>query len=184
MVNSSERYCLVWPLPPLQWRTSKVIDLDDPLVWTAECELAFQAVSAAIREAPMLSKPNWGSRFFVATDASNVGLGAVLFQGSRYQPRYTVCVSRALTGSECNYSATKKELLGVMFALRRLRLYLADRRFTMYTDHKALAYMFQQKKLNDVLGRWLDGILDFDFEIEHLPGVVDVLPDYLSTVRL
>ena len=65
----------------------------------------------------------------MATDASIVGVDAVLFQDSRDRPRYIVCVSRALTQSERNYSATKKEFLGVIFALRKLRYYLAGKRF-------------------------------------------------------
>ncbi len=83
----------------------------------------------------------------------------VLFQCSRDDPRYIVCVSRALTPSERNYSATKRELLVIIFALRKLRFYLAGRRFRLFTDHKALTYMFEQKRLNDMLERWLDELL-------------------------
>ncbi len=50
----------------------------------------------------------------------------------------------------------------------------------MYTDHKALEYMLKQRKLSDMLERWLDEILDFNFSIEHIPGVTNVLPDCLS----
>ncbi len=83
----------------------------------------------------------------MATDASSVGLGAFLFQGSREEPRYVVCASRALSARERNYSATKKELLGTLFALRKLRFYLAGRSFHVYTDHKALTFMLEKKKL-------------------------------------
>ena len=93
----------------------------------------------------------WQEKFFIATDASNVGLGAVLFQGSTAKPRYIVCVSHSLSASEQNYSASKKELLGIVFALRKLKFYVAGRRFTVYTDHKALTFMFEQKRLNDML---------------------------------
>jgi hypothetical protein len=117
-------------------------------------------VKEAIAAAPVLAKPVWNEPFLVATDASAVGLGAVLFQGSREDPRYIVCVSRALTASERNYSATKRELLGIIFALRKLRYYLAGRRFHVFTAHKALTFMFEQKKLSDMLERWLDEILD------------------------
>ncbi|OBQ28310.1 MAG: hypothetical protein AN485_24190, partial [Anabaena sp. MDT14b] len=81
---------------------------------------------------------------------------------------------------ERNYAATKKELLAIVFALRKLRFYLAGRRFHLYTDHRALSFMFTQKGLNPMLERWLDELLDFDFTVEHLPGVLNVLPDHLS----
>ena len=78
------------------------IDPDDPRVWTPECEESFTQIKEAVAAAPVLAKPEWGDSFFVATDASSVGLGAVLFQGSREEPRYVVCASRALSASERN----------------------------------------------------------------------------------
>ncbi len=129
---------------------------------------------------PQCLQAKVGGAMFVATDASSVGVGAVLFQDYRDLPRYIVCVSRPLTPSERNYSATKKELLGMIFALRKLRFYLAGRRFFMYTNHKALEYMLGQRKLSDMLERWLDEILELDISVEHIPGVSNVLPDCLS----
>ncbi len=92
------------------------------------------------------------------------------FPGFPREPRYIVCVSSALSTSERNYSATKRELLGIIFALRKLRFYLAGRRFHVYTYHKALTYMLEQKKLSDMLERWLEEILEFDFTISHIPA--------------
>jgi hypothetical protein len=112
--------CLATLAAPLDGlRTLNTINLKDPLVWTLKCEAAFLAIKDAVAAAPVLAKPKWAEPFFVATDASSVGVGAVLFQGSRDLPRYIVCVSRSLTPSERNYSATKKELLGMIFALRK-----------------------------------------------------------------
>ena len=88
-------------------RTLKSIDTDDPDVWTSKCQTAFDAIKESIKAAPLLARPMWQEKFFIATDASNVGLGAVLFQGSTAKPRYIVCVSRSLSASERNYSASK-----------------------------------------------------------------------------
>ncbi len=82
-------------------------------------------IKNAIAAAPVLTKPDWSAPFYVASDVSAVGLGAVLFQGSRDEPRYIMCVSRALTSSELHYYATKRELMRLIFALRTLRFYLA-----------------------------------------------------------
>ncbi len=156
MVNFVRAFipCLATLAAPLDaLRLTKSIDLNDRSVWTESCDEAFVAIKKALAAAPVLAKPDWAAPFYVATDASAVGLGAVLFQGSRDSPRYIVCVSRALSASERNYSATKRELLGLIFAVRKLRLYLAGRKFHMYTDHKALTYMFEQKKLSDMLER-------------------------------
>ena len=67
-----------------------------------------------------------------------------------------------------------------MFSLRKLRFYVAGRRFTIFTDHKALTHMLTQRKLNNMLERWLDEILDFSFDVVLLPGISNVLPDSLS----
>ncbi len=50
----------------------------------------------------------------------------------------------------------------------------------MYTDHKALEYMLEQRKLSGMLERRLEEILEFDFSVEHIPGLTNVLPDCLS----
>jgi hypothetical protein len=169
---------LAAPLDAL--RLKRAIDLGDPKTWTQECEDAFSALKKAVAASPILCKPVWNAPFFVATDASATGLGAVLFQGSREEPHYIFCASRSLSPSERRYSATKRELLGVIFALRKLRFYLAGRPFVLYTDHQALTHMFTQRHLNDMLCRWFDEIMEFDFKVEHLPGVLNVLPDCLS----
>jgi transposase InsO family protein len=173
--------CLATMAAPLdELRNAKSIDVDDINVWTPQCQDAFLSIKDAVASAPTLCKPDWREPFLVATDASAVGLGCVLFQGSREAPRYICCASRSLTASERNYAATKKELLAIVFSLRKLRFYLAGRRFHLYTDHKALSFMFTQKGLNPMLERWLDELLEFDFSVEHLPGVLNVLPDHLS----
>lgn len=130
--------------------------------------------------APSLHSLGWSQHFLVATGASNVGIGAVLFQGSREDPKYITTASRALSPSERNYSATKKELLGIVFVLAKFRCYLAGTRFHLDTDRAALAHIFTQPKLSPMLERWLHVLLEIDSSVEHLPGVLNVLPNCLS----
>ena len=54
------------------------------------------------------------------------------------------------------------------------------RHFVLKTDHKALSYMFSQQKLNHILADWLDVLLEYNFTVEHCPGVLMTLPDALS----
>ncbi|SAL99177.1 hypothetical protein, partial, partial [Absidia glauca] len=54
------------------------------------------------------------------------------------------------------------------------------RKFTLYTDHKALVYIHTQRNLNAMMTKWFDTLLDYTFEIVHLPGLQNVLPDRLS----
>lgn len=89
-------------------------------------------------------------------------------------------MARSLKPAEKNYGITKKELLAVIFALNRFHIYLWGNKFRLYTDHKALVYLHTQKELNPMLVKWLDRILDYSFEIIHLRGIDNTLPDHLS----
>ena len=52
--------------------------------------------------------------------------------------------------------------------------------FTVYTDHKALTYLHTQKYTNPMMNNWFDTILDYNFDVIHLKGIDNVLPDHLS----
>ena len=94
--------------------------------WTPECMQAFQLLKDIIPQCPPLAHPDFARPFLVATDASAVGLGAVLYQldPETEKPRYIQFQARALNKAERNYSATKRELLAVVFALARFHQYI------------------------------------------------------------
>ncbi len=129
----------------------------------------------------VISYPNFDRPFYLATDASDRALGAVLFQLDENQkPLYISFGSRVLRKAERNYGAFKRELLAVVWSLEYYRYYLLGRHFTLYTDHKPLTYIFSQKQNHPVVNNWLETILFYDFTFVHLPGVRNVLPDQLS----
>jgi hypothetical protein len=133
----------------------------------------------------MLCFPDFTRPFFVATNASNYGIGAVLFQKAHDGSiEYVRFASRSLSRGERNYSATKKELLGIVYALESFRYYVWGQKFTLFTDHQALVFMFIQKHLNRMLCSWLDELLEFRFDVVHLPGVENVIPDILSRISI
>lgn len=110
----------------------------------------------------------------MATDASNKGIGGVLYQN------YISFASRSLNTAEKGYGATKRELLAIVFCLNKFRNWIWGQHLTLYTDHKALFFMFTQKHINQMLNNWLETLLDFDFQIIHRPGVHHTLPDAIS----
>jgi transposase InsO family protein len=81
---------------------------------------------------------------------------------------------------EKNYPAYKKELLAIVFALMKFHQYLWGRRFVLYTDHRPLTYIHEQKELPQIISNWRDTIFNYDFECIYRPGILNVIPDALS----
>ena len=156
-------------------------------VWERLPSTAYLPLVRVLKEAPMLSLPDFDHEFSVAVDASATGLGAVLYQlrdpasddtiGNRL---WVVFAARALHAAERNYSATKRELLAIVFALRRFHFYIWGRPFRLYSDHRSLTFLLSQKELSPMMSGWLEIILSYTFTIDHRPGVLNMLPDALS----
>ncbi|OBZ81090.1 Transposon Ty3-I Gag-Pol polyprotein, partial [Choanephora cucurbitarum] len=151
-------------------------------LWTEKHDTAFHNLKQALLHAPILQPPNLELPFQVATDASDVGIGAVLYQQESVstKPHYIGFMARSLTKSERNYGTTKRELLAIVFALQKFHTYLWGRHFLLHTDHKALVFIHTQKDLNAMLTNWFDTILNYNFTVIHLPGIDNILPDSLS----
>jgi len=68
----------------------------------------------------------------------------------------------------------------VVFALKIWRHYLYGAQFQVFSDHKSLRYLFDQKELNMRQRRWMKFLKDFDFELLYHPGKASVVADALS----
>lgn len=123
-------------------------------LWTPACQKSFDQLKYVISRALVLSFPDLTQPFYVATDASNYGIGAVLYQKSNDKIKYIRFMARALSKSERNYSVTCRELLAIVFALHKFHQYLWGQKFTLYTDHRALTYLRTQKYANAMMINW------------------------------
>ncbi|GFS74004.1 retrovirus-related Pol polyprotein from transposon 297 [Trichonephila clavipes] len=90
------------------------------ICWSIEAQKAFDTVKAAITKAPVLKLPDFKKPFELFTEASSIGVGAVLSQ----EQRPVVIASRTLSGAERNYTETERECLAVVWALNKFRMYL------------------------------------------------------------
>nr|GEW92720.1 putative reverse transcriptase domain-containing protein [Tanacetum cinerariifolium] len=92
--------------------------------------------------------------------------------------------SRQLKIHEKNYTTHDLELGSAMFALMIWRHYLYGTKCTMYTDHKSLQHIRDQKKLNMRQHRWLKLLSDYDCDIRYHPGKANVVADALSQAQI
>ncbi|GJS84874.1 putative reverse transcriptase domain-containing protein [Tanacetum coccineum] len=114
--------------------------------------------------------------FVLYCDASLKGFGAVLMQ----REKVIAYASRQLRKNEENYTTHDLELGAVVFALRLWRHYLYGTKCTVYTDHKSLQYILDQKELNMRQRRWIKLLSDYDCVIRYHPGKANVVADALS----
>src|ERR1044072_7076582 len=121
-------------------------------VWDSECEKGFQELKRRLTSATILIFPNPTEPFVVYCDASLMGLGGVLMQDKQV----VAYASRQLKTHERNYPTHDLELLAVVFVLKLWRHYLYGSRFEVFSDHKSLKYLFDQKELNTRQRSWLE----------------------------
>ncbi|GJY74785.1 putative reverse transcriptase domain-containing protein [Tanacetum coccineum] len=88
--------------------------------------------------------------------------------------------SRQLKVYEKNYTTHDLELGSVVFALKKWRHYLYRTKCTVFTDHKSLQHILDQKELNMRQRRWLELLSDYDCDIRYHPGKANVVADALS----
>ncbi|GJY26547.1 putative reverse transcriptase domain-containing protein [Tanacetum coccineum] len=126
--------------------------------------------------APILALPEGSEDFIAYCDASKKGLGVVLMQ----REKVISYASRQLKIHEKNYTTHDLELGAVVFALKILRHCLYETKCTVFTDHKSLQHILDQKELNIRQHRWLELLSDYDCEIRYHPGKANVVADALS----
>ncbi|GJX90087.1 putative reverse transcriptase domain-containing protein [Tanacetum coccineum] len=156
--------------------TQKGIKFD----WGEKEENAFQLIKQKLCSAPILALPKGSKDFVVYCDASHKGLGVVLMQ----REKVIAYASRQLKVHEKNYTTHDLELGSVIFALKIWRHYLYGTKCTVFTDHKSLQHILDQKELNMRQRRWLELLSDYDCDIRYHPGKANVVADALSQAQI
>ncbi|KAL7870752.1 hypothetical protein SRHO_G00082490 [Serrasalmus rhombeus] len=155
-----------------------------PVTWTDEHQQILEKLIDCLTQPPILGFPDFSQPFILHTDASNCGLGAVLYQKQNGKLRVIAYGSRTLTSSEKNYHlhSGKLEFLALKWAVTekfRDYLYYAPT-FTAFSDNNPLTYVLSSAKLNATGCRWVAELADFHFTIRYRPGKENVDADSLS----
>ena len=163
------------------------VDISAPLtpltsnkVWTQTHQQAFATLKHALVSPPILDYPKQTDSFVLTTDASDVGLGAVLSTSRGTVVEYA---SRTLSSAEKNYTTIEKECLAIVWATRRFRHYLLGAPFALQTDHKPLLWLESAKESrasSQRLEHWALELRAYEFTVKHRPGIENVDADSLS----
>ena len=115
-------------------------------VWGDEQKESFASIKTAIEAVQPLTFMDPSKPFTVATDASDFHMGAVLLQRHEGELKPIEWASQTLKKAEINYPISEKELLAVVWALAKWRVFLLRREFTLLTDHKMIENLFRSVK--------------------------------------
>ena len=152
----------------------------DKVAWTPALDIEFLYLKNMLCAVPALTLPTVGDEFLLQTDASGVGLGAVLNVIRNQEELPVAFYSRKLLPRERCYAATELEGLAVVDSIIHFDAYLATHPFTLETDHRALLFLNSDKQANGRLARWALKLQPFSFSIKYKPGVQHVNADALS----
>ena len=159
-----------------------VKDSEFDAAWTALHEDHFQRSKMALASATGLAHPSVTAETSINTDASDTAVGAVLQQRLNGVWTPISFFSRKLHAAEKKYSTFDKELLAMYLAVKKFRYFIEGRKFTLFTDHKPLTFVF-----NNVSDKWsprqqrhLCLVSEFTTDIRYVPGADNVVADALS----
>ncbi|KAJ0050423.1 hypothetical protein NL108_003631 [Boleophthalmus pectinirostris] len=155
--------CIAAPLFCLQRK-------DSDFVWTPECDQAFVTLKKALTESPTLTPPDTTLPFVIDTDASDVGMGAVLSQVGPEGEKVVAYFSKTFNKAERRYCVTRRELLAIVRAIGHFRYYLCGLPFTVRTDHSALQWLMSFKEPEGQIARWLEELAPYDFKVVYRAG--------------
>jgi hypothetical protein len=148
--------------------------------WNAEQELSFNSLKQTLTRQPILKLPDLKSIFILRTDASDIGIGAVLLQehdGTKFPIAYA---SKKLLPRERAYSVIERECLALVWGVRKFETYLYGVEFVLETDHYPLIYLNKAKLDNGRIMRWALFLQSFRFRIVAIKGIDNVGADFLS----
>ena len=141
---------------------------DAEFKWKDTCQQAFDRLKDMLTSAPLLVFPDFSKRFILETDASGLGLGAILFQKqSDWLIAPIAYASRTLQQHEANYGISELEVLAVVCATKHFRVYLYGHPCDVYTDHEALQALLNTPYPSGKLARWGMALQEFDLHLHY-----------------
>lgn len=145
---------------------------------------AFEKLKAAIVSPPVLAYPNLEKPFILETDASGIGIGAVLSQVGEDGKEHPVAFfSKSLNSAQQNYATVDREALAIYAAILHWESYLEGNNITVRTDQQSLAWIFKKKDAilhSGRTARMMDRIQHLQLSVSYKPGASNQVADWCS----
>lgn len=151
-----------------------------PITLVGEELDAFNKLKEILTNDLILRIPDENLPFKIHTDASKIGIGAVLMQTHPNGDLPVAYLSKKLTTTQSNWPATEQECYAIIHAIEKWHKYLDGREFTIETDHKPLLPFNTKQQLNAKCERWRLKLQQYKFKILYIRGKHNTVADYLS----
>ena len=155
------------------------------LLWNTHTHESYNRVVETISKCPKLffmEDDDKTHPIVLCTDASDYGYGAYLYQlidGKHEKP--IAFSSKTFSKDQIRWNVPEKEAYGIYHAILHFEYLLRDKKFTIKTDHKNLIYINESGSPKVI--RWKLAIMEFNFDIEHIEGIKNIVADYFSRVK-
>jgi len=148
----------------------------EPFRWSSQAQIAFETLKQALSTAPVLTLPDFTLPFTIETDASGVGMGAILSQNNHLIAYFSKPFSKKLLRA----STYVRELCAITSAVKKWHQYLLGHRFTIITDHQSLKELLNQVIQTPEQHTYLARLMGYDYQIKHRFGIHNHAADALS----
>jgi hypothetical protein len=153
-------------------------------IWGSVEDAAFGKLKMALVSSDVLVNPDFTKPYRLYTDASNIGMGAVLCQVQSDEERVICYASQHFSTHEKNYSTIEREAGAIIWALRTFHVYLHGAEFEILSDHAPLQWLASKKDATGRLARWQYQLMDYPglTGISHIKGKENIVADTLSRI--